>query len=350
MSEPSDSLISVTHSEEPLGRHVNTVASANKETRAIITPFAFSINDDIVGLPLASPSRRGIAIAIDGMLVALTAKLSFALVALVASVAIFMAASSKHLPLKRKWIRYVIRGLAVLGFLVTLIIALAKLASDSQQEFIHETELSDAQKSVIEVYQQSTEGDCNSECLREALIAAQIDAPDLFKGDFETMSTENLNVYDEIYIDFFLESAARQPSNDPALNNDQTEIIIPRVSDTEDSSEPEAGVIAWFKAILSDLGLGFGWAAVYFSVFPVLWRGQTPGKKLLNIRVLALTGNYLNLWDSFGRYGGYGAGFATGLLGFIQVLWDPNRQAIHDKIAGTVVIKGSPAHETVDQS
>jgi uncharacterized RDD family membrane protein YckC len=44
------------------------------------------------------------------------------------------------------------------------------------------------------------------------------------------------------------------------------------------------------------------------------------------------------LWDSFGRYGGYGAGLATGLLGFIQIYWDPNRQAIHDKISATIVI------------
>ena len=43
----------------------------------------------------------------------------------------------------------------------------------------------------------------------------------------------------------------------------------------------------------------------------------------------------------FGRYGGYGAGFATGLLGFLQVYWDPNRQAIQDKISATVVIQGS---------
>ena len=33
------------------------------------------------------------------------------------------------------------------------------------------------------------------------------------------------------------------------------------------------------------------------------------------------------------------AGFATGLLGFAQVFWDANRQAIHDRISGTVVIR-----------
>jgi uncharacterized RDD family membrane protein YckC len=30
---------------------------------------------------------------------------------------------------------------------------------------------------------------------------------------------------------------------------------------------------------------------------------------------------------------------ATGTLGFLQIYWDANRQAIHDKVAGTVVIR-----------
>ena len=41
---------------------------------------------------------------------------------------------------------------------------------------------------------------------------------------------------------------------------------------------------------------------------------------------------------SFGRYGGYAAGMATGGLGFAQVLWDANRQAVQDKLAHTVVV------------
>ena len=44
-----------------------------------------------------------------------------------------------------------------------------------------------------------------------------------------------------------------------------------------------------------------------------------------------------------GRAGGYAAGLATGTLGFLQIYWDPNQQAIHDKIAGTVVtLDGAP--------
>lgn len=95
---------------------------------------------------------------------------------------------------------------------------------------------------------------------------------------------------------------------------------------------------AWLQGLIEDLGIGFGWAAFYFTMFTALWYGQTPGKKLFGIRVIQLDGTPLSVWDSFGRYGGYGAGIATGLLGFAQIYWDPNRQAIHDKISATIVV------------
>jgi uncharacterized RDD family membrane protein YckC len=96
--------------------------------------------------------------------------------------------------------------------------------------------------------------------------------------------------------------------------------------------------IGYTKALLSDMGLGFGWAAVYFSVFVAWFNGQTIGKMLFRIRVFKINASPINFWESFGRYGGYSAGIATGLLGFLQIYWDPNRQAIHDKISETVVV------------
>lgn len=99
----------------------------------------------------------------------------------------------------------------------------------------------------------------------------------------------------------------------------------------------EAGILGWISRLVDDLGLAFGWGAIYMTVFMTWWNGQTPGKKLLRIRVRQLDGTPLGWWESFERAGGYAAGFATGLLGFVQVFWDPNRQAIHDKIAETVV-------------
>jgi uncharacterized RDD family membrane protein YckC len=109
-------------------------------------------------------------------------------------------------------------------------------------------------------------------------------------------------------------------------------------SDREDDAEKKLDLLTWLQDSLINLGSGFGWAAIYFSVFTAWFHGQTVGKIMFSIRVLKIDGKELSLWDSFGRYGGYSAGLATGLLGFLQVVWDPNRQAIHDKISETVVL------------
>jgi hypothetical protein len=95
-------------------------------------------------------------------------------------------------------------------------------------------------------------------------------------------------------------------------------------------------IFHWLENVMEELGLG--WVAFYFSLFTTWWKGQTPTKKLLGVKVIKLNNSPLNLWGSFGRYGGYAAGLATGLLGFLQVFWDANRQAIHDKISETLVI------------
>ncbi|WP_259369584.1 RDD family protein [Colwellia sp. MB02u-10] len=107
---------------------------------------------------------------------------------------------------------------------------------------------------------------------------------------------------------------------------------------------------AWLQGLVEDLGLGFGWAAFYFTMFTALWYGQTPGKKLFSIRVIQLDGTPLSIWDSFGRYGGYGAGIATGLLGFAQIFWDPNRQAIHDKISATIVVNDTDIESKISRT
>lgn len=92
------------------------------------------------------------------------------------------------------------------------------------------------------------------------------------------------------------------------------------------------------RRFLDDLGAGLGWGIVYFSLLPAWWGGQTVGKKLLRLRVVELTGQPMTVMRSLKRYGGYAAGLATGGLGFLQILWEPNRQGLHDKAAHTAVL------------
>jgi len=95
----------------------------------------------------------------------------------------------------------------------------------------------------------------------------------------------------------------------------------------------------------TDLLLGgassvFSWSAffiIWFTLFTRLTGGRTPAKRLLGLRVINLDGKPLTWWDSFSRSAGYSASAATVFLGFLEAIWHPNRQTIHDKIAGTVV-------------
>lgn len=90
--------------------------------------------------------------------------------------------------------------------------------------------------------------------------------------------------------------------------------------------------------LIDAAGLSFGWGIVYFSLLPAWWGGQTVGKKLFGLRVVELTGQPMTVMRCLKRYGGYAAGMATGGLGFVQVLWDVNCQALQDKAAHTAVI------------
>jgi hypothetical protein len=113
-----------------------------------------------------------------------------------------------------------------------------------------------------------------------------------------------------------------------------------QLTEEREAADRKFDPIRLIRVLLDDLGIGIGWTALYFTFFTTAWRGRTPGKRLLGIRVIQLDGKPLGWWASFERFGGYAAGFVTGLFGFAQIYWDRNRQAIHDKISETVVIRG----------
>ncbi len=97
--------------------------------------------------------------------------------------------------------------------------------------------------------------------------------------------------------------------------------------------QPFQGVV-WELQLFSGLAGGL----IYFALFTWKWRGQTPGKKALGIRVVKLNGKNIRLWDSFERVSGYTASASLFMLGFLQYFWDRNHQTTHDKIVETVVV------------
>ena len=85
--------------------------------------------------------------------------------------------------------------------------------------------------------------------------------------------------------------------------------------------------------------------AAYFIVFEWLWNGQTPGKRLLKLRVIREDGRPLTLWEAIARnllrIGDAMPGFVIPVysVGLIVIFLSSRDQRLGDIFAGTVVIR-----------
>ena len=79
------------------------------------------------------------------------------------------------------------------------------------------------------------------------------------------------------------------------------------------------------------------WVVSYFVGFWTL-TGQTPGDRVLGIRVLLTTGKTMSAMRSLLRVGATVLAALPLGAGFVPVLFDEQRRGLQDRIAGTVVI------------
>jgi hypothetical protein len=357
---------------------------SRKETRQIVTPYAFFVADDLLGTPLAGPFRRGFALLIDLFFVVLLTQVSSLILAAVAALTFFRAGNrlktKKRFNAARIFLRLLV---ALLLFIVAMgIVDWVNEGGYSDSNTSEELVISDEAVNGMEIVaitakylldtksmkQRVVEGQCQpayncfkrlGENLVQDIVKLGLDKEainsaldgylsivfeDLNEQQQEMLSSE-LQQFSEssqaAKVDFSKMDDGPKYTEDENVSKPE---IPEQFVDTSDSSGGEKSeavsknIIAWFENLADELGIGLGWAAFYFSIFTAWWKGQTPGKKLTRIKVIKLDNQPLNLWESFGRYGGYAAGLATGLSGFLQVFWDPNRQAIQDKISETLVI------------
>jgi len=127
------------------------------------------------------------------------------------------------------------------------------------------------------------------------------------------------------------------------FGDDDTNVVITATDETTIVHQgDERRVILGTDVLLGEYSSFLSWGAAvvgWFTLVPWLFRGRSPGKWIFRLRVARLDGRRLTLWDCFGRAGGYGASAATVFLGFLEAAWHPNRQAMHDRIAATVVLR-----------
>ena len=97
--------------------------------------------------------------------------------------------------------------------------------------------------------------------------------------------------------------------------------------------DPEFGTVAKVLAACA-------WAAFVGAYFVVFWTtaGQTPGMRLLGLRVLGPDGGHPAMGRSIIRLAGLVAAIIPAFAGFIPVLVDDRRRALQDFVAHTVVV------------
>lgn len=276
---PSPGQIPPTTSSQDVGAYADAAAGDPRER---VTPEAFFVAPELLGQPLAKPIDRAKAWAVDGVIVGMLSQAGSFLLA------VALAVLSYQLITRRRQQNSGNGQLATVGKLPVVLMAIfIGWAVLTAADWLFDDDSKSKAAPAAEVSEKET----------EAAVTAALSP---LEAELHSLRAENAKLKAE-HEGFSLIETGRQ--------------------------------------LLDDIGFGFGWAAVYFSLLTAWWQGQTVGKRLFGVRVVKLNGRPLTVWESFNRYGGYAAGFATGLLGFAQVFWDANRQAIHDQIAFTVVLK-----------
>ncbi|WP_165964121.1 RDD family protein [Actinomadura sp. KC216] len=134
-----------------------------------------------------------------------------------------------------------------------------------------------------------------------------------------------------------------------------------KMEESMESGEPIVDPLELYNIprLLTGYAIAFLVGFAYYTILHAKW-GQTLGKKAVGIRLVKASDHSAVSWGQvMGRQGFvYAITLATaslnlltpaagilglaGLLDTAWILWDPRRQALHDKVAGTVVVKAVP--------
>jgi uncharacterized RDD family membrane protein YckC len=92
-----------------------------------------------------------------------------------------------------------------------------------------------------------------------------------------------------------------------------------------------------------------GFPVFYYVYLHGAW-GQTFGKMAFRIRVVNTDGSPISYRKAFLRWLGYFlSGWLTLGLGYLWAAFDDRKQALHDKVCGTLVVRVDRAAESHDQ-
>lgn len=258
-------------------------------TGRVVTADTLAIAPEVIGRPLAEPWRRLAAMMVDICVVGLLSLLSTPLLGLgTGALLLVLLGNGASAPFALKVARWACRGvgLALIGLSA---LALGHVSSVQSRELNLDM----------------LTGRAKSPALEQTIYVR----PDASTSELRATNHQLQKQVDELKAEY----TAREKAGKSWLYQAQS--------------------------FAGAMGVTFGWSGIYFTLVVGFWRGRTLGKFLFRTRTVNLNGCELTFFDAFIRHGGYVAGVAMGLLGFFRLLWEPNRQAVEDRIAGTVVLR-----------
>lgn len=335
------------------------------DPRDIITPDAFEVDESLLGTPLAAPWQRLVAFLVDLAIAGFIANVAGGLVSIVVVYVFYRLATRTEI--KKRWKRYARGCLVFIGGVILFVLTIA-LVEDVQEWGPSSPGL---QALLPGVRPDTAEIENGPDERRDAAplpsdsasIAGSEPPAEAVQRNaqlWETLDTAEARTRARLLHRYARALAATDSAALDSLTPpveavvagrtiDALEAQVEELEDTKAQVEDEndelrrqvqsPSLFRMMRATANDFGITIGWVGLYFTLFLAWWTGRTPGKYLVGIRVVRLSGEPLSLWLAFERFGGYAAGIATGMFGFAQLYWDPNRQALHDRIARTVVIR-----------
>ncbi|WP_431288308.1 RDD family protein [Roseateles chitinivorans] len=330
-ASPVSAASSVASAASPVRRLLakrRASAESPEDPRDWITPEDLNVAPALLGLPLASPWQRAKAMAVDVTLV--TALSNFGNTPLLGGCC---WVAWRWYKLQRASRGEVQKESGWLGWAPALCLVAFGLYTSTMEHIDEPTRQARREAVAAAAVDKGNRHDEDTD------TGADEDVKDLVKHAITT-ATAAASAASGVTTGQFEQDVIRQVEKDGELQRKADRIRIKALQEEvrtlkdEAKRSPLEKLRHWWEVV----GLNLVWAFAYFVAFPLIWPGQTPGKKLMGLRIVELTGKPLKPMLCVRRYGGYAAGATTGGMGFLQILWDANRQGLHDKAAHTAVI------------
>lgn len=113
-------------------------------------------------------------------------------------------------------------------------------------------------------------------------------------------------------------------------------VIVIHLMGSIGTIEPKLGLWAYGALVLA-----------YFVLLPASPKQATLGQSALEMKITTLAGGRIGIARSAARFAASLLTAATAMLGLFMAELDPRRRALHDRIAGTLVVTGKATPEEV---